>query len=76
MNHFTTEDMIRFLYNEMTPEETRLVMEALASDWILKEKYEALKASKNDLDSIHCAPRKSSINRIMQYADQAAVAAD
>jgi hypothetical protein len=73
MNHFTTEDMIRFLYNEMTPEETLLVNEALASDWKLKEKFEMLKASKNDLDSIHFTPRKSSINSIMQYAEQAAV---
>lgn len=73
MNHFTTEDMIRFLYNEMSPEETRLVNEALASDWILKEKFEMLKASKNDLDKIHFAPRTSSINSIMQYAEQAAV---
>lgn len=73
MNHFTTEDMIRYLYNEMSPEETRLVNEALASDWILKEKFEMLKASKNDLDNIHFAPRNSSINSIMQYAEQAAI---
>jgi hypothetical protein len=73
MNHITTEDMIRFLYNEMSPEETRLVNEALASDWILKEKFEILKTSKNDLDNIHFAPRKSSINSIMQYAEQSAV---
>jgi hypothetical protein len=73
MNQFTTEDMIRFLYNEMTPEETRLVNEALAADWILKEKFEMLKASKNDLDNIHFTPRKSSINSIMQYAELAAV---
>jgi hypothetical protein len=75
MNHITTEDMIRFLYNEMTPEETRLVNEALATDWTLKEKYEMLKASKNDLDSIHLSPRKSSINSILQYAELASVSA-
>jgi hypothetical protein len=70
MNHFTTEDMIRFLYNEMNPEESKRVIEALESDWILKEKFEVLKASKKDLDSIHFGPRKSSINSIMQYAEQ------
>ncbi|HLO80025.1 MAG TPA: hypothetical protein VK166_03650 [Chitinophagaceae bacterium] len=70
MNHFTTEDMIRFLYNEMSPEESKMAMEAIESDWILKEKYEVLKASKRDLDSIRCTPRKSTIDSILQYAEQ------
>jgi hypothetical protein len=72
MNHFTTEDMIRFLYNEMNPEETRMVTEALASDWLLKEKYETLKASMNDLDTVRFSPRLSSIESILQYAEQEA----
>ena len=70
MNHLTNEDMIRFLYNEMSPEESKRAMEAIESDWILKEKFEVLKASKKDLDKIHCAPRKSTIDSIMQYAEQ------
>jgi hypothetical protein len=70
MNHFTTEDMIRFLYNEMSPEESKRAMEALESDWILKEKFEVLKASKKDLDSIKRSPRQSTIDSIMQYAEQ------
>jgi hypothetical protein len=54
----------------MSPEESKRAMEALESDWILKEKFEVLKASKKDLDTIHFAPRKSSIASIMQYAEQ------
>jgi len=73
MNHFTTEDMIRFLYNEMNPEERRRVFQALESDWLLKEKYETLKASMNDLNRISFSPRRNSIEQIMQYAEQEAV---
>jgi hypothetical protein len=42
MNNFTTEDMIRFLYNEMNAEETARLMAALEADWTLKEKFEVL----------------------------------
>lgn len=70
MNHITTEDMIRFLYNEMTAEEARLAIEAIQADWILKEKFETLKASMKDLNTISFSPRKSTINSILQYAEQ------
>lgn len=70
MNLITTEDMIRFLYNEMTPDETLQMIAALTTDWTIKEQYEALKASMEELDSLIAAPRQQVIDRIMQYAEQ------
>ena len=69
MNNFTNEDMIRFLYNEMTTEETQLFIQALEADWTFKERFEVLKQSKASLDNVSHAPRTSTINAIMQYAE-------
>ena len=72
MNNFTTEDMIRFLYNEMSPEETSRLLAALETDWSLKEKFEVLKSSMDSLDSLHYSPRKRTIEAILQYSEQTA----
>ena len=69
MNNFTTEDMIRFLYNEMNTEETQQFIQAMDSDWTLKEAFELLKQSKDSLDTPLQSPRTSTINAIMQYAE-------
>ena len=74
MNNFTTEDMIRFLYNEMNAEETARLMEALEADWTLKEKFEVLKSSMNSLDTLHYSPRRRTIDAILQYAEDTAPA--
>ena len=48
---FTKNDIIRFLYNEMTLEETILLREALLNDSDLCDTYYELKSSINILDS-------------------------
>lgn len=48
---FTQNDLIRFLYNEMTLEETILLREALLNDSDLCDTYYELKSSMNLLDS-------------------------
>ncbi len=69
MNNFTTEDMIRFLYNEMSAEETAQLLAALEADWTLKEKFDVLKSSKEHLDSLHFSPRRRAIDNILKYAE-------
>lgn len=69
MNNFTPEDMIRYLYNEMTTEEAQTLSQALEADWSLREKFEVLKQAMSSLDSLHYSPRPQAINAIMQYAD-------
>ncbi len=69
MNNFTTEDMIRFLYNEMNAEETAQLLAALEADWTLKEKFDVLKSSMDSLDTLRYSPRRKSIDAIMQYAE-------
>ena len=67
---FTPEDMIRFLYNEMSEEETKAMRQALESDWALKEKFEVLKAAKEHLNGILFSPRTQAIEAILLHADE------
>jgi hypothetical protein len=71
--HITPEDMIRFLYNEMSAEETIAMKLALESDWTLKEKFEVLRAAKEDLNEILFSPRTQAIEAIMMHADEVTV---
>ncbi len=72
MLHYTTEDLIQYLYQETTEEETKAIEKALKSDWNLAEKYEALKASMQHLDSIVESPRPQSVMAILNYAKASA----
>jgi hypothetical protein len=68
MNHFTTEDMLRFLYNEMNREEALEMQSALEADWKLRECLDELKGLLKGLDSERHSPRSQSIDAIMKYA--------
>ena len=69
MNNFTPEDMIRFLYNEMSAAEALSLKQALETDWTLREKFEVLKQAMTNLDTLHYSPRPQTIHAILQYAD-------
>ncbi|PWT99372.1 MAG: hypothetical protein C5B52_10750 [Bacteroidetes bacterium] len=68
MDIFTPEDMIRYLYNETSAEETAAISLALETDWSLKEKFEILKRSIESLDRIQRSPRAKAIESILRYA--------
>ncbi len=68
MDIFTPEDMIRYLYNETSAEETAAIRLALESDWSLREKFELLRRSVESLDHIVRSPRAKVINSILAYA--------
>jgi hypothetical protein len=70
MQSLTTEEMVRYLYNEMSAQEELQFLNALESDWSLREAFETLKTSKTQLDMPLLSPRKSTVNAIMQYAEQ------
>lgn len=67
---FTQNDLIRFLYNEMTSEESILLREALLNDSDLFEAYYELKSSMNLLDSepLLLTPSNFSLTNIKSFA--------
>ncbi len=71
MHNFTTEDLLQYLYNETTPEQSAAIMQAIQTDWSLQETMEVLKASRNQLDKVETvSPRLEVLERIFNYAEK------
>jgi hypothetical protein len=68
MTNFTPEDLLLYLYNETTPEQTAAIEEALKKDWTLREKLSVLKISKQRLDKVKQSPRTEVVLNILNYA--------
>lgn len=70
MRQPTKEDMIRYLYNELTTEEASSIKNAIESDPQLKDTFDSLIASHVDLGNLNYSPEQSTIEKIMNYAKQ------
>jgi hypothetical protein len=68
MNNFTPEDLLLYLYNEGSEEQTVAIKNALESDWTLREKLAVLKDSMKRLDTSLEAPRANVVSDILNYA--------
>lgn len=64
----TQDNLIRYMYQETSPEEASLIEEALRSDWELKEIYENLMEGKAELDRVHVSPSDKVIDKIIRYS--------
>ena len=68
---FTQEDLIRYWYNEVSPQECENIAQALEEDWELKELYEEICATFDILDKVELrTPNPSSIKIIMDYSQK------
>lgn len=65
---YTTEELIQYLYRETSADETRAIEQAIHSDWSVREKFEALKESMEQLETLTVSPRAQSVNAILNYA--------
>jgi hypothetical protein len=71
MPKFTTEDLLLFLYDEMSTEQKKEMEATLQNDWALAQKYQVLKEAHDRLKSIKLAsPRSKTVSAIMQYAEE------
>lgn len=68
MIKITTEELVRYLYNETSVEKTAVIKSALQNDWNLRETYEKLVNAHTSLDEIKCTPRPQVVNKILEYA--------
>ncbi len=68
MKNFTQDDLVRFVYNETSKEESSLIKKAILEDMELSQTYHAMLASKAELDLGKLNPNDSSINIIMGYS--------
>jgi len=71
MHSFTQEDLVQYLYNETSPEKSAVLKAALETDWILREKFEAISSTVNSLEKLTLSPRKIAVDNILKYAERA-----
>lgn len=64
------DDILHFMYGEMTPEEAEDFETRLQIDPQCREMYEDLKEVQEELDSLRCSPSEGLLNSIMRYARQ------
>ncbi len=68
---FTENDILRFMYGEMSPAEHDSFLDALYEDEGLFAKFEELKSAQSDLHPITLTPSEASVTRVMSYAKRA-----
>jgi hypothetical protein len=68
-------DVIRYLYNETTPQENDRIVEALLFDSELLEFYLESVETKQGLDQVTLTPPKKVIDDIMAYSKKYAIEA-
>lgn len=70
MPNFTTEDLLLYLYDEMSAQQKNELQAALEKDWALQQKYQVLLEAKNRiLKGKLSSPRPKTLASIMQYAE-------
>jgi len=68
MPFFTPEELVLYLYQETSPEQSAAIEEALKKDWALREKLNVIKTSIQRLDKINVSPRTEVILNVLNYA--------
>ena len=68
MINFTPEELLLYLYNEASEEQTVAIKKALEQDWTLREKLAVLKDSRQRLDVLIESPRANVVLDILNYA--------
>ncbi|MBN9296943.1 MAG: hypothetical protein J0I41_08020 [Filimonas sp.] len=69
MSDCTTENLLLYLYGELTQEENEIVEGQLKENWSLREKLQVLKEAGNRLDNTRLlSPRQHTVQEIMHYA--------
>ena len=71
MHNFTPEDLLQYLYNEASPEQTAEIKAALETDWTLREKFEVITSAQSRLEALKMSPSQQTIDNILSYAEKA-----
>jgi len=69
-NHFTPNDLIRFIYRETSSEEDAQIRLQLAEDSELAVEFNRLIETVNMLDEFKLEPSETSVNLILEYSQE------
>lgn len=70
---FTTDLLIKYIYQETSASETIAIREALSESNALMAKYEELLASYQQLPSVKFSPKSSTLQNILKYSRRSAL---
>jgi hypothetical protein len=68
MHHYSPEDLLRYIYQEMSSTEAAGLESELARSWALREKLSVLRSAHERLNNAIEAPRTQVILNILKYA--------
>lgn len=68
----TQEQLIQFLYQEVTTAEATAIAEAIRCDWELMEQYEMFRETMQQLDAARVTPSQAVVDRIKRYSESTA----
>ena len=70
---FTKNDLLRYVYKEITKTEKGAIEAALAIDWNLNEQYEEILQAYKELPKATFSPSTQCIKNILRYSAQSTV---
>ena len=71
MINSTLEDLLHYMYNETSSSQKAQIEKELQEDWVLREKFNVLKASFEGLNNTKLkSPRQQSVDAILKYASR------
>lgn len=73
--NFTSNDLVQFIYQELSTAENVAIKDAIASDVMLREAYQELSAAHSVLPKAKFSPSRSAIQNILKYSEQSPVTA-
>ncbi|MBV6655744.1 MAG: hypothetical protein KI786_18380 [Mameliella sp.] len=69
---FTSNHLVKYLYNEVTVSERLGLEEALTQDFGLFEEYNELKAAHRALPKVTFSPSNQALQRVLEYSSERA----
>ena len=73
--NFTSNDLVRLLYSEVTPNEATDIRQAMKSDINLREDYNEMREAFVVIPKATFSPSRSAIQNILRYSEQSPVTA-
>lgn len=65
---FTQDDLVRYIYQETTPEESIEIETALIFDEQLSETYNRLSTTVESLKAVNLKPSDNTVDKILSYS--------
>ena len=73
MTNFTPEELVQYLYKDISSKKAAAIEQALTEDWTLREKISVLKTSMQRLDQTMVSPRTEVVLNVLNYARERSI---